>query len=68
MKKYTLILPILFRQNRQNCTPLKYLAFEVDSMFFGVKQFQMLKAIAEKYGKSPYGQHLKNVAAGKLAY
>lgn len=23
---------------------------------------------AEKYGKSPYGQHLKNVADGKLAY
>lgn len=23
---------------------------------------------AEKYGKSPYGQHLKNVAAGKLLY
>ena len=23
---------------------------------------------AEKYGKSPYGQHLKNVAEGKLAY
>lgn len=23
---------------------------------------------AEKYGKSPYGQHLKNVAAGKLQY
>ena len=23
---------------------------------------------AEKYGKSPYGQHLKNVAEGKLVY
>ena len=23
---------------------------------------------AEKYGKSPYGQHLKNVADGKLQY
>ena len=23
---------------------------------------------AEKYGKSPYGQHLKNVADGKLVY
>ena len=23
---------------------------------------------AERYGKSPYGQHLKNVADGKLRY
>ena len=23
---------------------------------------------AEKYGKSPYGEHLKNVATGKLIY
>ena len=23
---------------------------------------------AERYGKSPYGQHLKNVADGKLKY
>lgn len=28
---------------------------------------QLLKA-AEKYGKSPYGQHLKNVAEGKVQY
>lgn len=27
-----------------------------------------LLASAEKYGKSPYGQHLKNVADGKLQY
>ena len=25
-----------------------------------------LLAAAEKYGKSPYGKHLKNVAEGKL--
>ena len=29
---------------------------------------EMLMASAEKYGKSPYGQHLKNVANGKLIY
>ena len=28
---------------------------------------ELLKS-AEKYGKSPYGQHLKNVAEGKLVY
>jgi glucose-1-phosphate thymidylyltransferase len=28
---------------------------------------ELLKS-AEKYGKSPYGQHLKNVADGKLRY
>ena len=27
-----------------------------------------LLAAAQKYGKSPYGQHLKNVAEGKLQY
>ena len=27
-----------------------------------------LMASAERYGKSPYGQHLKNVADGKLRY
>lgn len=27
-----------------------------------------LMEAAEKYGKSPYGQHLKNVAAGKVQY
>ena len=27
-----------------------------------------LMASAERYGKSPYGQHLKNVADGKLKY
>ena len=27
-----------------------------------------LLAAAEKYGKSPYGKHLKNVADGKLQY
>ncbi len=29
---------------------------------------QRLRATAEKYGKSPYGQHLKNVADGKFRY
>lgn len=29
---------------------------------------ETLMASAEKYGKSPYGQHLKNVAEGKLIY
>jgi glucose-1-phosphate thymidylyltransferase len=29
---------------------------------------EQLLASAEKYGKSPYGQHLKNVADGKLQY
>lgn len=29
---------------------------------------ETLMASAEKYGKSPYGQHLKNVAGGKLIY
>lgn len=28
----------------------------------------ILMASAERYGKSPYGQHLKNVAEGKLIY
>ena len=28
---------------------------------------ELLKS-AEKYGKSPYGQHLKNVAEGKVRY
>ncbi len=29
---------------------------------------ETLLAAAEKYGKSPYGQHLKNVAEGKYSY
>ena len=29
---------------------------------------EVLLASAERYGKSPYGQHLKNVADGKLIY
>lgn len=29
---------------------------------------QTLLASAERYGKSPYGQHLKNVAEGKIRY
>lgn len=29
---------------------------------------QQLLSSAEKYGKSPYGEHLKNVANGKLVY
>ena len=32
-----------------------------------ITESELLKS-AEKYGKSPYGQHLKNVAEGKLAY
>ena len=32
-----------------------------------VTESELLKS-AEKYGKSPYGQHLKNVAEGKLVY
>lgn len=32
-----------------------------------ISKEQLLKA-AEKYGKSPYGQHLKNVALGKVQY
>ncbi len=32
-----------------------------------ITEAELLKS-AEKYGKSPYGQHLKNVAEGKLAY
>ena len=29
---------------------------------------ETLLTSAERYGKSPYGQHLKNVADGKLRY
>ena len=29
---------------------------------------QTLMQVAAKYGKSPYGKHLKNVAEGKLIY
>ena len=29
---------------------------------------EKLLASAEKYGKSPYGTHLKNVAEGKIKY
>ena len=29
---------------------------------------EMLLTAAEKYGKSPYGEHLKNVADGKFKY
>ena len=29
---------------------------------------ETLMVSAERYGKSPYGQHLKNVADGKLKY
>ena len=32
-----------------------------------ITEAELLKS-AEKYGKSPYGQHLKNVAEGKLVY
>ncbi|MBQ8212691.1 MAG: glucose-1-phosphate thymidylyltransferase, partial [Clostridia bacterium] len=32
-----------------------------------INKEELLKS-AEKYGKSPYGQHLKNVADGKLQY
>ncbi len=32
-----------------------------------ITESELLKS-AEKYGKSPYGQHLKNVVEGKLAY
>jgi glucose-1-phosphate thymidylyltransferase len=32
-----------------------------------ITKAQLLEA-AEKYGKSPYGQHLRHVAAGKIQY
>ena len=32
-----------------------------------ITEAELLKS-AEKYGKSPYGRHLKNVAEGKLVY
>ena len=33
----------------------------------GINEEELLKS-AEKYGKSPYGKHLRNVADGKYLY
>ena len=35
---------------------------------FGWISREKLMESAERYGKSPYGTHLKNVAEGKLMY
>ena len=34
----------------------------------GTEIIKQLRESASRYGKSPYGQHLKNVADGKLRY
>ena len=47
---------------------IKISAPEEIAFKYGWIDRETLLASAERYGKSPYGQHLKNVADGKLRY
>ncbi len=47
---------------------IKISAPEEISFKYGCIDRDSLLECAERYGKSPYGQHLKNVADGKLRY
>ena len=52
-------------ENRQD---IKIAALEEIAYKNGWITKEQLIASAEKYGKSPYGAHLKNVADGKIKY
>jgi len=47
---------------------IKISAPEEIAFKYGWIDRETLLTSAERYGKSPYGQHLKNVADGKLRY
>jgi glucose-1-phosphate thymidylyltransferase len=52
-------------QNRQG---IQISALEEIAYKNGWITMNELISSAEKYGKSPYGQHLRNVAEGKVQY